>query len=180
MPELTPEEKRRIYEEEKVRIEAQKKFKGGNSFLNCCVGFFVFAGAGLWLLNEYDKAVRVERVRAAFSSVYTSPPSNNLLEKEVKDKADKSKVKMGEYKTERGENYLYVRGNVVNYSSRTVRYWKAMAHFFDKNGNEVDSAMTNSADTLLPGAAKHFEIMHSDLPQITNASMEVEVVDFRD
>lgn len=73
--------------------------------------------------------------------------------------------------------YDYIRGSVVNTGNKPVSYWKVTARFFDKSGAEVDSDITNDGETLMPGAAKRFEIMHRNIPK-TTASLEVSEVVF--
>lgn len=76
--------------------------------------------------------------------------------------------------------YDYVRGSLKNNSDRTVTYWKVSAEFFDKKGDVIDTAFTNSMETLRPGASKRFEIMLSHPPGGKKFRAFVEEVRFTD
>lgn len=99
-----------------------------------------------------------------------TPPANEKNLVMTKDKME----------WEVDDHYDYVRGSVINKSSRTVRYWKVTAHFYDKGGSIIDSQYTNALETLLPGASKRFEIMHAHLPEAKKVTVEVEEVEFAD
>lgn len=89
-------------------------------------------------------------------------------------KHEKAKVKTSGYQwTTINYGCYFIRGSVVNNSHHATRYWKVQCHFYDKNGNEIDSATTASADILLPGAQKRFEIIHPQIPEAKNLFVEV-------
>lgn len=90
------------------------------------------------------------------------------------------KVKVKDYDFTKDGDYLYIRGSVINKSSRKVGYWKVTVNFMDKKGNIIDSGFTNALETLLPGASKRFEIMHAVLPGIDTARCYVEDVQLKD
>lgn len=179
MAELTPEERERIYLEEKERFRAQEKvkkenqFSGGGCASGCLLAVIIVATFVAFTPSSHSPS-------SVSSTTPYSPVTGTYSAIADKEALDKSKVKMGEYRWEYEDSYDYIRGNVVNYSSRPVSYWLAQCHFYDKNGSEIDSQITNSTDTLLPGAAKRFEIMHSRMPQAKKIRMEVTEVRFKD
>ncbi len=92
---------------------------------------------------------------------------------------EKAKVKTSGYQwTTINYGCYFIRGSVVNNSHHATRYWKVQCHFYDKNGNEIDSATTASADILLPGAEKRFEIIHPQIPEAKKLLVEVIEVTF--
>ena len=200
---LTPEARRQVYEEESWR-ETQARIQADQaeidstspsaphqpSYLSGIVVslgliFVIYTVKVGFLNNPYYK-----KYSAGTSPEVTTPLpqksdeeivqaiEDTLIELDAKDKA-KVGVPKG-WKWEYENDYDYVRGSVKNASSRTVSYWKVTARFLDKKGNIIDSDYTNSGETLLPGAAKRFEIMHAQIPQAKSARCFVEEVRFND
>jgi hypothetical protein len=115
-----------------------------------------------------------EAEREKLSSSYSEPKPQV-----DQDAIDRAKVKVKDdvdIKIE--DDYTYVRGSVINKSSRSVGYWKVTVNFM-KKGKIVDSAFTNALETLLPGASKRFEIMHNNIPGLDDMRCYVEEVTFK-
>lgn len=56
--------------------------------------------------------------------------------------------------------YIYLEGAVVNNSNKNVEYFKVTAEYKDANGNVIDTAFTNSRQTIRPGNQKRIRIMN--------------------
>lgn len=112
----------------------------------------------------------------------SSPSPDPMIQAAAQEALDKAKVIVSSEGKEWyiDGDYDYVKGSVANKSDRTISYWSAIAYYSDKKGNILDSQITNSGDTLLPGARKHFEIMHTHLPKANYVRVEVQDVTFKD
>jgi len=87
---------------------------------------------------------------------------------------EKAKVKTSGYqRTTIIYGCYFIRGSVVNNSHHATRYWQVQCHFYDKSGDEIDSATIWSTDMLLPGAEKRFEIIHPQIPEAIKLLVEV-------
>lgn len=73
-------------------------------------------------------------------------------------------------------DYSYIKGRVKNIGNKTVSYFKISSHFYDDNKNVIDTDYTNSTETLMPGMAKEFEIMHKHSDEYKTADIYVEEV----
>lgn len=235
MPELTPEERRRIYEEEKARLEfAQNEEEDvhiaasapprkssrvpllllcaflviGASFFHFVwnvpgVGFTVFTKDSPSLSDTFVNYRSLENtpkiiVLAQHGSVvrhlqdehlleWKSPmediPRPDALEEQKKAQENKDIEDTQKFDIEREEwagdsDYDTLKGHITNNSTRATRYWKVTAHYLDKDFNEVDSEYTNSGEPLLPGASKHFEIMHKRLDAVKQVRLQISEVNF--
>lgn len=132
--------------------------------------FFVFRLSGC--LDSHPPA---NAEMAASSDSVPETPSEEALAR-----AAMAKVVVDDFDIKIEDRYLYVRGSVINSSSRTVGYWKVTANFMNKQGKIIDSGFTNALETLLPGASKRFEIMHETLPGLADMRCYVEEVRLKD
>lgn len=159
MVELTPEERRRIYEEEKARIEAQQRFAqeasakpqkkplGFGCFLLILGGIIALA----LLINEIMKdpysfpLSRTSRTAPKAAPVVVTPPLNVTT----------NKYSVNEY------GYYEVVGEVINNSSRTFHFVEVKAEFLNLAGVVVgtDTTYACGQDYILPGAKKSFKMM---------------------
>src|SRR4051812_7357994 len=129
MAELTPEERRRIYEEEKVRMEAQASLrpKQSNGIFNCCGGCAVLVGVGiiLILLLAMFNSSSSKYSPSTYSSSSVPSAQVDALQKEMEasDARDKAKIVLEDQTNERDGKYIYVRGSVKNGGKWKVKYW---------------------------------------------------------
>lgn len=188
MSDLTPEEKRRIYEEEKARLEkeAQGNKKKPNPqktdsiiyaflavvLISSIIGAYTYLSTPTIIKNESSSP----------SSSVTSSLTLEAIDAELKrrnsEEAEKNKVHVGEYTWGGGEDYDYIRGRIVNGSNKVVRYWKATAKFYDKHDNVIDTEFTNGGEQINPGSAKRFEIIHRHDPSAKTVRMLIDEVVF--
>jgi hypothetical protein len=120
-------------------------------------------------IREYKSKGKIKATADAAKSV--------KAEAAAYDVANPVRVAKGwSYEEDSYGNYEHITGSIVNHGIRPVRYWKVTAKF-TRNGSIVDTAYTNGAQTILPGAAKRFSIMHENIPG-TSASVEVDDVRF--
>lgn len=95
-------------------------------------------------------------------------------EKARQQYATRMSVEVTEFVGERG--YSHVRGSITNNGDKTVKYWRANVRFRDKAGAVIDTAMTNSLETLGPGESKNFDVMHRTDPRFKTVTVDVEEV----
>lgn len=184
MSELTPEERRRIYEEERVRLEAQADLKTKpSSGKSCCWGGCAVLIVLWLLLGMFGSSCSNQ---SSPISDYSAPSTTTAAqvdalqkEMEVAEARDKAKIVVTKHDWTSGDyGYDYVRGSIKNNSDHTVCYWKVTTDFYNKKGEVIDSAFTNSGENLRPGASKRFEIMHSHIPGAEKARTFVDEVQF--
>jgi hypothetical protein len=72
-----------------------------------------------------------------------------------------------------GYGYSTITGSVKNIGDKPIKYFEVTAEYKDENGNVLDTAYTNSAETIRPGNEKRFEIMHKHSPDFKKASIHV-------
>ncbi|MFA5974801.1 MAG: FxLYD domain-containing protein [Elusimicrobiota bacterium] len=73
-------------------------------------------------------------------------------------------------------NYTYVRGSVKNTGDAPARYFKVTVEYKNGKGEVVDTDYTNSTETVMPNAAKKFEVMHRNAPEFKTVSTFVDEV----
>lgn len=108
---------------------------------------------------------------------------NALSDEEAKkadDKEDQKSVTVVDADHEVQNGYDYIRGSVQNDSHRPIKYWKVTTQFKNASGKIIDTAYTNSGETLLPDASKKFEIMHAVVPEAVETKTFVDEVVFSD
>ena len=76
--------------------------------------------------------------------------------------------------------YSYLEGAVVNNSNKNVEYFKVVAEYMDTYGNVVDTAYTNSGQTLRPGNQKRIRIMNKYGGNETKVNVIIEEVRYAD
>lgn len=157
MAELTPEERQRIYEEEKARVEARAQIEGqtkAKSKLNPNVGCGTVFGtlaviAFIWYMVD------------SFSSKPSPPPAAKTTSKAapiVKTHpltVVTNKYSINEY------GYYEVVGEVTNKSSKTFQFVQVKAEFLNAADVVVGTDMTYACaeDYILPGGKESFKMM---------------------
>lgn len=127
------------------------------------------------VMGQYDEAERLVRKyyqndRSKAMAWFTS---FQVLESKLY--IDKLVIQKGWKYTING-NYSYVRGRIKNTGDKTISYFKIKALYKNKNNDVLDTGYTNSANILVPGGAKKFEIMHKRSPDYKYVSIHVEKV----
>jgi len=162
MSDLTPEEKRRIYEEEKARIEAEAKAKAAaqaevkkkKTNKGCLIIILVFAVLyAIYYFLPKDKTYRPSSPARQYSS-YTKPsPSSHFIIKV-------NKFSVGEY------GYYEVVGEVTNTSSKPFHFVAVKAEYLNKAGIVVGQETTyvTGTDYLMPGETKSYKFMGENQP----------------
>ena len=125
---------------------APVKSKGSGCFsaIGVVIGFLILVGVIGSLLNTGDQ----------------SAPSINL------------EIIKGWTWEDEGD-WTYIRGSVKNIGKTPVGYFEVRAEYKNSKGEVVDTAYTNSAERLNPGAAKKFEIIHRDSPEFKKAAISI-------
>lgn len=158
MAELTPEERQRIYEEEKARIEARVQIEGQLAVkpkkkpLGC--GAFILILAGLVavalilaeIMRSYDRPTyRTKNTAPTAAPIITAPPLS---------------LKTNKFSVD-AYGYYEVVGEVQNVSSKTFRFVEIKAEFLNAAGAVVGTDMTYACaeDYILPGGKKSFKMM---------------------
>lgn len=203
--ELTPEEREKIYLEEKARHEARlqlaqedkKKQEKSDDPFSVNWGR-VFAGllfVGLIMFGivqyaswhtaekqrKYDDLQRVteEISRTAEAQKELEAERERVeIERRDKEEIDKMLVEISPVrKIYRDDDHVTVESSVINNSPRTVRYWKVAIQFLDKQRRVIDSTYTNALETLPPHAEKRFKISH-EIPKANRVNLTMEEVQF--
>lgn len=149
MAELTPEERQKIYEEEKARKEAQDTLKKDQSkkqsekVAKGCLGCLVVIIIGFAVLSIFGRNRQVSTDSSNISSV-PAPAVESPLKLEEFD------WKTGEY----GNNFLV--GTVKNNSSKQFSYAQISFNLYDNNKNQVGTALAN-INNLEPNGTWKFE-----------------------
>ena len=153
MAELTPEERQRIYEEEKARIEARTEIEGDKKKKSSHSGCLVLFGLVVILMivayfnmdfSGRSPSAPVNSTAPAAPQV-TTPPLTVVT----------NKYSVGEY------GYYEVVGEVQNKSSKTFYFVEVKAEFLNAAGAVVGTDMTYACaeDYILPGGKKSFKMM---------------------
>lgn len=69
------------------------------------------------------------------------------------------------------DDYVYIKGRIKNTGDKVVDYFEVHSDFLNNSNAVVDTAYTNSAEDLLPGNMKSFEIMHQYSSDIKYVSL---------
>lgn len=101
-------------------------------------------------------------------------------EREEENKREGALEVVKNTEAERRGDYIYLKGSVVNNSNKNVEYFKVLAEYKDANGNVVDTAYTNSGQTLRPGNEKRIEIMNRYGGNETDVNIVIEEVRYAD
>lgn len=195
---LTPEEKSRIYEEELERARVRRELgveqspapptnTNNAAGAGCCilaVVFFIFMIGTCNPTSSPPSPSPSDSYSGSGSGTSSSSVDTfqTLVDDlKAKDEADKAKiiVKDGWSWSSDGD-YIRCTGSVKNTGTRTVSYWKVTFEFMNRKGEVIDTDYTNSGETLMPGASKRFETMHSDVPGARKCRAYVEEVSFTD
>ena len=80
------------------------------------------------------------------------------------------------WRWEEEERYNYIRGRVKNTGTKTVTYFKLKVEYQNARKEVVDTDYTNSGETLGPGMAKEFEIMHHNSEDYKSVAIGIEEV----
>jgi hypothetical protein len=155
---LTPEEKQRIYEEEKARLEAQERVraeidvekaaakakkeaeKKKQGCMGCLFLILIVVGTGIYFGTRPSSNQPAQR-----ESIRESTPSQTRPNLEVLD--SKSQVE---------EHTRYVVGTVRNNTYHTYGYVQVEINLYDSAGNQVGSTLANT-NNLEPGAIWKFK-----------------------
>lgn len=168
MTDLTPEEKQKIYLEEKARIEqqsrtqpAKKKSKTGY------VALFVVAFLAILFYIQRDKLSLWSDLGSSKSpsssvSAPPPPPSANF------------NLKVNKFTTD-DYGYFEVVGEIKNTSATTYRFVQVKATFLNKAGVIVgdDTTYACAEDYILPGGTKSFKFMGENKPDYSSVRCSV-------
>lgn len=179
---LTPEEKHRIYLEEKARIEAitiinkeniqkkNEKMKGLPGFWS----YFFFVIMSLTIFGYIWNGVNQHHVEysdsPASSSISTTIEEEEKFQYYPQPEAPKLEVQSWSW----GEVYDYAiaEGKVKNISSEPLKNVEAVLEVADKNGNFISSeGALIEYDPLLPGQSSPFKVHVRWNPAMQKASL---------
>jgi hypothetical protein len=172
MPELTPEDRQRIYEEERVRTEARQHFaqppSQTKSFVgSCCAGAFI----GLMVLGI---AIVCWRTLGAPSGLL---PDNGSTYSDVVPGPMSSPSPTADYSTERlkmvsqnfnvEDDWCTVTGEVKNIGSEKIANVEALTTFYDGNHKVVKTAEAVIAyNPILVGQTSPWKVLTTNNPEI--------------
>jgi hypothetical protein len=175
MPELSPEERERIYQEEKARKEAQGRIKQEESAkamkTGClgCLGIIVLVvviGAVASLFNSGDTTTRSTSNTTTNPAPTPTPPATPPLQLLSARGTIDSDV-----------GYNTVKGQVKNISGAPLRNVEAVVSWYDNNGNFIssDSALIEY-NPLLAGQTSPFEVLTRTNPAMKRFGTEFKTV----
>ena len=151
--ELTPEERQKIYEEEKARFEAQKqlqaedKKKKNSGCMGCLtvLGILFFIGLLGAAFSPNSSTSTSSSTTAASNSSAPAKPDLELIET---------------HSTSDGY-WGYAAGTVKNNSGRNYGYVQVEVNLYDKSGAQVGSTLANT-NNLAPGGIWKFKAIVTD------------------
>lgn len=167
--ELSPEEKQKIYEEEKARIDSQQKTQAEIKAKNAIFQFIALAATGVALftpkilasipiltvlITSIVSLVRKEPRRflsacllgigiifmiASSPSISSIPSRGPDVKQEVQQSEGLPPLQILSWRCDKEHDYVFVRGEVKNISSQIIKNVTAVAEFRTKNGTFVKS-----------------------------------------
>lgn len=165
---MTPEERLKIYEEEKARIESQKAAtrpapqaqKGPEATTTFLLLLLAVVGIGWVYLQMLSNPSQPAKQSAPDAS--PSPPA-----------AAEVKLQLLSRRGTEGSGYSKVNGQVKNISPAALKNVEAVVSFFTKTGDFVksDSALIDY-NPILPGQTSPFEVITTTNPEISNFRVE--------
>jgi hypothetical protein len=173
MTELTPEERQRIYEEEKARLEARtqieseataepKKTPAGCGTIFLILGALVVVA---YLINYFSSKPSLPSFPLT-GTAETSAPRDMTPPLTVTT----NKFSIGAY-----DNYEVV-GEVKNVSSKTFHFVEVKAEFLNAAGTVVgtDMAYACGQDYILPGGTKSFKMLGTNQPDYKKVRVSID------
>jgi hypothetical protein len=172
MTELKPEERQRIYEEEKARIEAQaqnvgevtakpkKKSLGCGTFALILGGLVVLAVVLYQVMIWGPSSTRTFRPAPKSDPIVTTAPLT---------------VKANKFSVNEYGGYEVV-GEVTNISSKTFRFVEVKAEFLNAAAVVVgtDTAYACGMDYILPNGKKSFKMMGEKQPDYKSVRVSID------
>jgi hypothetical protein len=156
-PVLSEDDRRRIYEEERARIDARQSLQQSSlsaQFSTGCFWLFV-AMFGLGLIGYFVRPTG-SPITQPFGPSGSSSASNDYGSTTTAAK-DELEVLNWKWKTEE-YGTRSITGTVRNNSSRTLGYAQVEINLYDETGNQVGSTMAN-VNNLQAGAKWNFEAL---------------------
>lgn len=152
--ELSPEERQRIYLEEKTRLEARKQLEDQTGTGRKKKGCLYWIGVALL-------AIFLISIFSAITS--TSKKINMPMPKAATPISDILKLKVTNFSTDE-YGYYTVLGTITNKGTKSYRFVLVEANFYDKKKNLTGNDTTYAAGTdyIIPGAKKTFKFMGQD------------------
>ena len=151
MVELTPEEKQKIYEEEKEKEKAKEKIKQEKTkkgCMGCLIVFLVIIVISI-VLSIFSPILKNTPIKT------TPPPTEQIQPKLI----------LQEWSIDCGDE-TYIIGIVKNDSSKECRYVQISFNLYDKNNYQIGTAIANT-NNLEPYGKWKFKTLSFD-PVATN------------
>jgi len=182
MSELTPEEREKIYKEEKAKKEVQEKKKPKSKIvpIGCAIilGFIalivilpqIFKKSTPQLPSS-SESILSQEVEKDISET-TFPLEDKLEIPNIKDLWAKDTLEVESFRFYTEYGYSYVEGRVENLTNKSLEGVKVIAEFFDKNNNFVKSEDTFiDYNPILPNQISPFKIITTSDPAITHCNI---------
>ena len=165
---LTDEERKKIYEEEKARLEAQedlnRKAKGKGSRWHWWIALGALGVLGYICLSPSGKS-RTSPTQSGSSASSSSPASYEPA------------LELGSWNWTRteGGDYVKVKGQVKNISGERLKNVEAVVTFKDKNGDFITSSdALIDYNPILPGQTSPFSVTETYNPAMRTGNAYVE------
>jgi hypothetical protein len=174
MADLTPEEKKRIYEQEKARLEAEEKtLKDAEPRKSSTRVLF---GVAVFII------IAVAVVGYIYHSVFSGSSPSSLNSDSVRNPippgpisiASNFDVKVNKFSTDE-YGYYQVVGEIKNISQKTFQFVDLQAEYLDANTRVVGTETTFACGTdfILPGKTKPFKFMGTNQPDYKSVRVGV-------
>jgi uncharacterized protein YcfL len=124
--ELTPEEKQKIYEEEKARQEAKNKIKAKNTSIGC----LVFIGIAIILY-----------IIGSSGTNKTSTTSSSAV---INNSSKVAELEVIKYEAKYINYNAHIVGTVKNNSAKEFSYVQVEFNLYDESGAQVGSTLDNT------------------------------------
>lgn len=184
MTELTPEERQKIYEEEKARLESEagKPTNASGTVLNktdkaLCIVLAIIIGFGtitagycMWM-NPTWEAERIDRERKA--ALAKSQAETKALIMELQELVEKQgQVEITSDNWYQDGDYFYYEGEIKNTGKTILDTVEAVASFYSDSGQFIksDSSLIEYSP-LMPGQSSPFKVMSRYHPMVSKASV---------
>jgi hypothetical protein len=185
--ELTPEERRRIYEEEREKLEGENitqhslpKISNSAPFPPASQPKMSTQSATLWVLgsigilfvaglifNASRETAPVIPQTLDSESGYTSPYRKPTLDAPIHTGETAAPLLLISSRMSRSYGYINATGEVKNSSTQPLKNVEAVAVFRTKDGTFVKtSSAIVKYNPILPGQISPFEVMDTDNPEI--------------
>lgn len=176
-------------EKNELLVEMINGKQSSEDILDLCIAMYPYdkekanldAVVSTFLAHGYDEADKIaKKVYEGDKDAYIGVMYALSMESSSQSSSatgNVSDIEIGDFVFKVDGNYDYVKGDVINNGSRTIRYMEIVAKYKDANGNVIDSDWTNCTD-IDAGDSAYYEIMHKNVDGTKSVEVKINNVKF--